>query len=188
LPCPDADQAELALNRYRDIEAASWKREAALGTAKSASHRSFFTQIVRTFAATGDAAFQFLRIGGKDASGTFGLRWRQTFYSLQISHDESFAEHSPGVALTALELKSAFESRRIATFDFLGGFMTNKRSWATAIAPTVALFAHRRNLNGWLFHWIHFRLRPRVRRTLVRFNLLDTVLAVKPFLKKLRAR
>jgi CelD/BcsL family acetyltransferase involved in cellulose biosynthesis/GNAT superfamily N-acetyltransferase len=188
LPSPTADQAEFALNRYRAIEAASWKREAALGTAKSASHRSFFTQIVRTFAATGDSTFQFLRIGGKDASGTFGLRWAQTFYSLQIAHDESFADHSPGVTLTALELKANFENRRCATFDFLGGFMTNKRSWATSVLPTEALFVHRRNLNGWLFHWIHFRMRPHVRRALVRFKLLDVTLSLKSHLKKLRTR
>lgn len=188
LQSPDADQAEVALGRYCAIEAASWKRSAALGVAKSSSHRSFYTQIVRTFAASGATTFQFLRMNGKDASGTFGLHWARTFYSLHIAHDESFAEHSPGVALTALELKSAFENGKMATFDFLGGFMTNKSGWATTLSPSVAVFAHRRNVNGWLFHWIHFRMRPRVRRALIRFQLLETARAAQQFLKKIGAR
>ena len=184
----DADQAERALERYRAVEAASWKAEASLGVDKSASHRGFYRQIVRTFAASGNTVFQFLRINDQDASGTFGLCWARTFYSLHIAHDESFAAHSPGVVLTALELKSAFDGRTIDSFDFLGGFMTNKRGWATTISPTLALFAHRRGVNGWLFHWVHFKLRPRLRRALVRLGLLEAMLATQQFARKLRTR
>jgi len=188
LPSPDPDEAALALERYGHIEAASWKRTSALGISKTASHRGFYRQIVRTFAASGQAAFHFMRIGGEDACGTFGLSWQQTFYSLHIAHDEAFADHSPGVALTALELKAAFDRPTIATYDFLGGFMTNKRSWATSVAATVALFAHRRGVNGWLFHWIHFRLRPPARRMLIRLRLLEAAIALKQYVQKLRAR
>lgn len=185
---PDAELADRALERYRLIEASSWKRDVALGIGKSASHRNFYRQIVRTFAATGNTGFRFLRLDGKDASGTFGLCWARTFYSLQIAHDEHYADHSPGVVLTAMEIRAAFNSGNFDTFDFLGGFMTNKRSWATATTPTVALFVHRRGVNGWLFHWVHLRLRPRVRRLLLRFALLETVLAVKNSMHKFLAR
>jgi CelD/BcsL family acetyltransferase involved in cellulose biosynthesis len=184
---PDPDTAELALARYYSIESASWKREAALGIGKSASHLSFFRQIVRTFAAAHDAAFQFVTIGGSDAAGTFGLRWAGTFYSLHIAHDEKYAEHSPGVTLTALEMQAAFTTKRYRTFDFLGGFMSNKRSWATSTTPTVALFAHPPGFSGWAFHTLHFRMRPVLRRFLVRFRLLEAALATKQIVKKLRA-
>ncbi len=181
----NADHATTALERYIRIESSSWKRAASLGVGKTASHRGFYRQLMRTFAANGHATFHFLRLGDDDAAGTFGLCWRKTFYSLQIAHSENFAEYSPGVALTGLEMKAAFDGASFDNYDFLGGFLNNKRSWATSKTSTTALFAHRPNVNGWLFHRVHFWLRPRVRRLLVRSRLLTPLLTVAGHCRKL---
>jgi CelD/BcsL family acetyltransferase involved in cellulose biosynthesis len=174
-----AEEVSAALERYAQVESSSWKPAAGLGIAKSSSHRQFYNQIVKTFATLRAAKFRFLSVAGRDVAATFGLCWDRTFYSLHIAHDDMAALHSPGVTLTALELRAAFAEREYDTFDFLAGFMTNKSSWATTTLPTVALFAHRRDWRGWLFHRLYFTVRPALRRWLVQFGLLTAALRLK---------
>jgi CelD/BcsL family acetyltransferase involved in cellulose biosynthesis len=123
--------------------------------------------------------FKFLTVGEHTVAATFGLLWNRQFYSLHISHDNDYAEYSPGVLLTALELEAAFKRGDCDRFDFLGGFLANKDNWATTITPTVALYANRPSLRGRLFQWTFFTAKPALRRLLVRFGILDAMIRIK---------
>jgi len=174
-----ADAVLPALARYRAVEAASWKPDAKLGVAKSPAHWAFWQDVTRRFASLQAVQFKFLTVGERTVAGTFGLLWNRQFYSLHIAHDDDYAEYSPGVLLTALELEAAFARGDCDRFDFLGGFLANKDSWATTITPTVALYANRPSLRGRLFQWTFFKAKPVLRRLLVRFGILDAVVQVK---------
>lgn len=176
----DASDAVLpALARYRAVEAASWKPDAKLGVAKSPAHWAFWQDVTRRFGDSRAMQFKFLTVGEHTVAGTFGLLWNRQFYSLHIAHDDAYAAYSPGVLLTALELEAAFERGDCDRFDFLGGFLANKDSWATTITPTVALYANRPSLRGRLFQWSFFTAKPVLRRLLVRYGILDVVIKVK---------
>jgi len=86
--------------------------------------------------------------------------------------------------LTARELQQVFESKDCEVYDFLGGFLTNKRGWATATDPTVTLYADYPTVRGRLFHWMYFDAKPCAKRVLARLRLLDPLLRMKKTLAR----
>lgn len=174
-----ADATMPALSRYRAVETASWKPAEKLGVAKSPAHWAFWQDVTQRFALRQAMQFKFLTVGERTVAATFGLLWNRQFYSLHISHDNDYAEYSPGVLLTALELEDAFKRGDCDRFDFLGGFLGNKDSWATTITPTVALYANQPTMRGRLFQWAFFTAKPALRRLLVRCGILDVMIRIK---------
>jgi CelD/BcsL family acetyltransferase involved in cellulose biosynthesis len=175
LPGESAD----ALSEFVNVERNSWKQGQGLGASKSSSHLAFYRELATVLGSEASVEFKFLRLDGRPVAATFGIVWRGCFYSLHITHDSSFNDYSPGLVLTAKELEEAFEQQKYRVFDFLGGYTTNKMSWATGSVETVGLFAHRRGLRNWLFHFISFSVRPRLRAWLVQRNLLRPELALR---------
>lgn len=167
------------LAEYVDVERNSWKLGEGLGVSQSSSHLSFYRALAGALGDGVAVEFKLLRLDGQPIAATFGLDWRDCFYSLHITHDSRFNEHSPGLVLTAMELQEAFDQRKYRLFDFLGGFLTNKMSWATGGVETVALFAHRPGPRSWLYHWIAFSARPRLRRWLIRHDLLKRFVTLR---------
>jgi CelD/BcsL family acetyltransferase involved in cellulose biosynthesis len=179
----EGDAGPGSLERYLAVERASWKPAAGLGVGKSSAHLAFYRALLGS-RADFEPRFRFLRAGDRTIAASFGLLWRRRFYSLHIAHDARWDEYSPGVLLTAHELEHAFESKECEVYDFLGGFLTNKRSWATAMDATVTLYADAPTVRGRLFHWLYFDAKPRAKRLLTRVGLLDAVLRLKKVLAR----
>ncbi len=172
LECDILDETSTAagLSRYRDVELRSWKPAQNLGIAASDKHWRFFQDLSRREGAAGWFRFAFLKLDGKDIAATFGLLWQRRYYSLHVAHDASHVDTSPGVVLTAMELESFFQQADCDHYDFLGGFLSNKRGWSSGMQATTALFGDRPRLRSRLFHLTYFRLKPWVRRMLVRLG------------------
>jgi len=169
-----------SLGRYLAVEQLSWKAAAKrIGVAQSSAHLAFYRALARDCAETLGLRFRFLTVAGRDIAATFGLLWRGRLYSLHIAHDSAWDRHSPGVVLTARELQEGFERHEYAVFDFLSGVLPNKGSWATALLPTADVHFDRRNLRGTLHHIVEFRLRPPLKRLLIRLGLQPRVLRWK---------
>jgi CelD/BcsL family acetyltransferase involved in cellulose biosynthesis len=168
----DPDQA---LERYLEVEDASWKASAGQGAGKTSAHRAFNRALLRGAVPGAQPQCSFLRVNDETIAATFGLVFARRFYSLHIAHDASWNDFSPGVVLTSMELEQAFKDRHYDVFDFLGGFPTNKRSWATGALTTFVLYADPPGLRGWLFHWAYFTAKPRLRNLLIRTRLLDVL-------------
>ena len=173
------EPSRLLLNRYLAVERASWKAGTTVGVAQSSALIGFYDSLLARFTTAGGAQFHFLSLDGRTIAATFGLAWNRCFYSLHVAHDEAFADYSPGVVLTAMELQDAFERRAFETFDFLSGTISNKASWATATLPSVDLLATRGAIRGRLFHLIYFHMKPRSKRILARWRLLDPMRRLK---------
>ena len=169
---PDNDAA---LERYRAVEDRSWKRAQNLGIARSERHWRFHQQLARCPGAAEWMRFGFLKLDGQDIAATLGLVWRRRFYSLHVAHDAAQVDTSPGVVLTALELEPLFSEGSCDFYDFLGGFLANKRSWSTGSQRTTALFGDRPALRSLTFHLVYFRLKPLLRRLLERTGHIDRV-------------
>jgi CelD/BcsL family acetyltransferase involved in cellulose biosynthesis len=168
------------LERYLAVERASWKAGTAAGVAQSSALVGFYRNLVARFAVRGGLEFHFLSLNDRTIAATFGLVWNDCFYSLHVAHDDAFADFSPGVILTSFELQDAFERQSIATFDFLSGTPANKAGWSTAVLPSVDLLCTCGPIRGRLFHLIYFRMKPRLRRLLIRWKL-------HPWLRRLKA-
>jgi CelD/BcsL family acetyltransferase involved in cellulose biosynthesis len=168
-----------AFERYLRLERRSWKPAAGLGVAKNSAHRAFWRTLVSRFASRSGAQFRFLTLNGQDIAGTFGLSWNGCYYSLHIVHDRDWADYSPGYVLTLLELQQAFARADCRWVDYLGGFLANKRGWATEQQLTRTLYAHPPDLRGRGFHGYYFRVKPALKRQLSRLGMLDAALDAK---------
>lgn len=167
------------LNRYLAVERASWKSGTTVGVGASSALLAFYRSLLDQFTAAGQVQFHFLSLDDRTIAATFGLVWNDCFYSLHVAHDEAFAELSPGVALTGMELQDAMQRQRLTTFDFLSGTPANKTSWATSSLPSVDLLCTRGAIRGRLFHLIYFRMKPRLKERLIRWRLLAWVKRLK---------
>ncbi len=171
----DAGDNDNALERYRAVEERSWKRAQNLGVARSPRHWHFHRELVRHPECEGWLRFTFLKLDGVDIAATFGLLWRRRFYSLHVAHDAAQVDTSPGVVLTAMELETIFAQGVCDHYDFLGGFLSNKRGWASASQHTTALFGDRPGPRSLAFHWVYFRIKPVMRRVLTRAGAMQQV-------------
>jgi hypothetical protein len=153
-------EANAFLDRYLQVEAQSWKSSAGMGIRKTSGHLAFYRDIANFYAQKGLFKFGFLYLNKVPIAGTFGVGWRQSFYSLQICHDEKFFKESPGFVLTAFELENMFEDGRFSIFDFLGGALHNKLSWSTNSDGTENIFVNHFNVFGVFYHFIVFAVKP----------------------------
>ncbi len=184
----DPAEVDAALDRYLQVERASWKAGSPIGVSQTTAHIAFYRALARRLAVARGIEFRFLSLDGRTIAGTFGLFWNNRFYSLHIAYEEAAAEHSPGVVLTARELEEAFTNHRYAVFDFLTGALANQASWATHRQASRDVYLNRRSLAGLCFHGYRFRLRPALRNALIRTNTLKRALAVKNGLLRLLGR
>lgn len=120
--------------------------------------------------------FRFLTVNGADIAATLGIHWRGCLYSLHIAHDRAWDGSSPGFVLTALELEDAFARDDCDRVDYLGGFLGNKRGWATEWRATTALFAQPATVGGCAYHLYHFRGKQLLKSGLTRIRLLRPAL------------
>lgn len=169
------NENDQALDRFRAVEDKSWKRTQNLGVARSERHWKFHQRLACCPGPADWLRFGFLRLDGQDIAATMGLLWQRRFYSMHVVHDAAQVDTSPGVVLTALELEQLFADQGCDHYDFLGGFLTNKLSWATGSQHTTALFGDRPGLRARVFHFLYFSLKPMVRRLLARTGHLDQV-------------
>lgn len=189
LEASDESSAGAALERYLEVEAASWKgRLTIVGVSQSAAHVSFYRELARRWAAPLGMRFRFLTVDGHTIAATFGLCWQRTLYSCHVTHDDRYAMHSPGVVLTVLELEEAFRQEDIAVFDFLSGILRNKGSWATATLPCFNVHVDRDDWRGRHFQRYHYRFKPLVKRALERLRLLERYRELRDWFDNWRAR
>ncbi|WP_290649646.1 GNAT family N-acetyltransferase [Aquisalimonas sp.] len=168
-----------ALPRYLAVERRSWKPAAAVGVARSSAHLGFLQALAGHPEPRPAMHFRFLTVDGQDVAATLGLFWCGCLYSLHIAHDRAWDPWSPGFVLTALELEDAFSRADYQRVDYLAGFLSNKRGWATEYRQTQALYAQPRNLQGYGFHLFHFHCKPWLKQRLDRVDLLQPLLRWK---------
>ena len=155
-----------ALDEYLAIERASWKHGSTIGVLRDEATTALYREAIARLPASQTVEFRFLRVGDRTIAATFGVVWRDTWYSLHIAHDRGWDDSSPGVLLTALELEDAFRSRRYRVFDFLSGALTNKREWANDRVTTRDLHAMRTGPVCSPFFLVYFVCKPVLVRTL----------------------
>ena len=171
---PDAEAG--LLQRYLEVERRSWKPAAGLGAGKTSGHIGFYRNLVERLAVRGEVKFAFLYLDEVPIAATFGITWRDRFYSLHIAHDERYAGFSPGYVLTAFELEEAFAEGRCSIFDFLAGFLANKGGWATHSIHTHSLLVNQATWKGRTYHWWLFSFKPLLKEVLRRCGWLEKAL------------
>ncbi len=101
------------------VESRSWK--VATGTALTTAHDqgAFFTHFTHAALAEGMLRFAFLHIDGHPVAMQIACQWQQRFWLLKISHDQTYADCSPGQLLIAHTLANAAR-QGLASYEFMG--------------------------------------------------------------------
>ncbi len=163
---------------YRDIELRSWKGSRKLGVGGKPAHTAFYCELLERLDPRGKMRFRFLILDDEPIAATFGVYQRGHFASLEICHDQAFDSLSPGVVLTGLELEHCFKSSAYEEYDFLIGTLNNKSSWKTDMHQSRNIYVLPRNLIGRANRLLMFWFKPRFKRLLARFDLLDRFYAL----------
>lgn len=150
------------LERYRELEARSWKQAEQVGVSRNDDYFTFYREMAAAFGEGGQFLIRMLRVDDRDVAGTFGLVFDGVFYSLQIVHDHEFDRCSPGTYLESLEIEECF-ARGYREYELLGGFLSNKARWTSTYRYTTSLFVYRRTPAMALRHWATFKAKPRVK-------------------------
>ncbi len=122
----DCDRRE-ALERLTQYHA---RRFAERGSAfRTASLCAFHNEATRSFLDRGWLRMFVLRVNGAAAAVMYGFLYNRTFYFYQHGFDDSYQQHSIGLVLMALSIRSAIEEGA-AEFDMLWGTEPYKFLWA----------------------------------------------------------
>ena len=90
--------------------------------------------------------------------------------------------------LSAYELEEAYRRADYREYELLGGFLSNKLTWAPNVRKTTQLYAYRREPLFYLHHAWHFRIEPPLKALLKRLRLYPAAMAVKKALRSRAAR
>ncbi|MBA2664753.1 MAG: GNAT family N-acetyltransferase [Bradymonadaceae bacterium] len=128
------------LERALLIEQRSWKGQSDTGIIDGPM-KVFYHTMLPMLVRRDALRFVFVTLDGVDIAYCFGATFNDTFRGLQMSYDESYAEHSPGT-LAQLEIIHQLCEENIGFYD-LGSEMDYKKQWAEQGLETVALIVRR---------------------------------------------
>ena len=122
----------------------------ARGTAfRTASLCAFHDEATRRFLDRGWLRMFILRVNGAPAAVMYGFLYNRTFYFYQHGFDHSYQQHSIGLVLMALSIRSAIEEGA-AEFDMLWGTEPYKFLWAHHVRELCNLHLFPPHLGGQL--------------------------------------
>lgn len=113
------DELQALMSQLLYVESASWKT--GMGTAITSAPvlEKFYAEFAQAAVREGILRIALLRINGQPVAMQLAGEWKQRFWLFKISHDEAFAECSPGQLLMQYTLRHAIESGLLA-YEFMG--------------------------------------------------------------------
>jgi len=127
------DTADMALGvkRFGALETAGWK--GAAGTAVSRDNRqaTFYSEVLRGFAVTGQATVHELHVAGRFASSRLVISNERMVVFLKTAYDESLARIAPGRILLHRVIEKKFTRHSGKTIEFYTNASRDQAEWAT---------------------------------------------------------
>jgi CelD/BcsL family acetyltransferase involved in cellulose biosynthesis len=135
------------------------RRFAERGSAfRTASMRAFHDDATRHFLDRGWLRMFVLRVNDAPAAVMYGFLYNRTFYFYQHGFDDSYQQHSIGLVLMALSIRTAIEEGA-AEFDMLWGTEPYKFLWASHVRELRNLHLFPPHLGGQLHRSLFYARR-----------------------------
>ncbi|MDZ7829182.1 MAG: GNAT family N-acetyltransferase [Halofilum sp. (in: g-proteobacteria)] len=166
------DPAEMldAVRRYGALEATGWKARAGTAVAVDNAQGGFYTEILRAFAGTGQAAVYEYAVNGAVVASRM-LVWNDDIMViLKTAYDESYAKLAPGRRLLYRILEREFEQSPGKSLEFYTNASRDQLSWATGTREVRHVTGYR-NRAAFVAHDCFWRMkrllsRPKRRMTM----------------------
>lgn len=119
------------VGRFGELESAGWKGEA--GTAISIDNRqgAFYSEVLRRFALSDQAAVYELRVGDQLAASRLVIANDRMFVILKTSYDETLARFAPGRILLHRVIQEQLDGHSGVTVEFYTNATRDQKEWAT---------------------------------------------------------
>lgn len=156
-----ADQA--ALDRFYDMEMATWKGREGTAIACDRATREFYNLVAKAAARYGYLDLRMLCCGDDVAAMNYSLSLAGHHYIPKTTYSEKFSQSSPG-QLIMREVIRACLTTGMSEMDFLGPWVGWKGHWTTETREHSHCYIFRRGLKGRLLHFLKFRVATRARK------------------------
>jgi CelD/BcsL family acetyltransferase involved in cellulose biosynthesis len=129
-----AEEAELdsALEALVELHTKHWQLRGLPGTLHVPVRRQFYHELSRLLLARNRLEFWLLELDDKIVAAQFGLRYKNTVYSLQEGFDPAYSSDSVGYVLRGNVLKHLIDNGA-RQYDFLGGTDESKTRWGAEV-------------------------------------------------------
>jgi CelD/BcsL family acetyltransferase involved in cellulose biosynthesis len=149
-------ELDSALNALFELHAKHWQLRGTPGTLHVPERRQFYQDLAHLLIRRNLLEFWLLVLDGKIVAAQFGLRHRDTVFSLQEGFDPDYFADSVGYVLRSQVLKSLI-SEGVRKYDFLGGTDESKVRWGAVVnnyinlefAPPFTRGSIHLNLKNW---------------------------------------
>lgn len=127
------DTADMAagVKRFGALEAAGWKGAAGTAVSRDNQQAAFYSEVLRSFAATGQATVHELHVAGRFASSRLVLSSERMVVFLKTAYDESLARIAPGRILLHRVIEKKFARHSGKTIEFYTNASRDQAEWAT---------------------------------------------------------
>jgi CelD/BcsL family acetyltransferase involved in cellulose biosynthesis len=132
----DAEEISVAVNRYAELESAGWKAKTGTAISPDNPQGSFYGQVLRQFAASGQAKVIELWFDDKLAASRLVICHRGMWIMLKTTYDESLSAMAPGRQLLHEALRLAFVDIPSAVVEFYTNATRDQAEWATNLRYT----------------------------------------------------
>lgn len=127
----DVAAVRQALETYAAIESRGWKGQAGTAIRLETAQGRFYTDVLTSLAQVGAAAIYELHMDGKVAASQIVLHNRRMLITLKTTHDERFAQFSPGYVLDYLLLQREFAAQRFSVVEYYTNATAELLRWGT---------------------------------------------------------
>ena len=150
------------LGVINDVESSSWKVGAGMAVSSSRQESEYYAELLPWLASMNALSAVALLLDDVPIAYSLCYVANRRYAQMKTSFSEAVADASPGLAVTALAIRAAFDSGAVE-FDFLGDVMPHKSQWTQEVRPHVDIFLYAPSLRGrllFLTKRLARRLRP----------------------------
>lgn len=157
------------LRLFFELECSGWKGAQNSAIMSNRATKTFYSEIARTYAASGRFMLNFLFLQDQPAAGQMGIRTGDSFWGLKLAYDQRFSRYSPGSLLINAMLRLCWE-RGFRKLE-LGPESPYKRRWTDQGNQLTSFYLFRPGFYGRLLYDYKFLARPRLKQALTHLRL-----------------
>ena len=127
----DAGEMDAGISRFGALETAGWKGQAGTAVSGDNPQGAFYSEVLRRFALSKQAAVYEFHIGSHLASSRLVISNEHMLICLKTAYDESLARFAPGRLLLYRVIEEQFSQPTRKTIEFYTNATSDQKEWAT---------------------------------------------------------
>jgi CelD/BcsL family acetyltransferase involved in cellulose biosynthesis len=148
--CDNAQALPTSLATLFGLHQKRWQSKGGPGSFASEQRCELYYNMAPSLIERGWLEFWILQLDGKPVAAQYGLRYRNTVYSLQEGFDPAYSSDRVGYVLRAHVLKALID-QGIRQYDFLGEEDPSKNRWGTQVGNYADVHFARRLTQGAIY-------------------------------------